>query len=249
MDDLKSTYKNMIRYSVYLYFFLLAIPVACKKKETLLILKQRKPKLNKGNLFIFLYNLGKLYRKKALFADAVTHHQAALAIAEQLKDTLNIVKAANQLGTDYRRVGAMPNAAKAHFKALQFSEIYSKKDTPQGQQLLSFSLNGLGNIYKTMGQGRIAYSYFKRSSDIDEATGNYLGVAMNSVTLGSVLEHQNDLDSAYFYFSKAMHYDSLINSSTGISICHNRMGQLQAKRGKLNEALAHYKAAQKILLS
>ncbi len=265
--------KITTQYSRYfIVFFLLGSLVACHKKEKITaisiiqrdsinhlfkgknistldsMLKKQGDKLDKGSLYFFHYNLGRRYRKKALFADAVVHHQTALSIAEELKDTLNIVKVANQLGTDYRRVGDMPNAAKAHFQALQFSEMYSKRATKEGQQLISFSLNGLGNIYKTMGLGRTAYSYFKRSSDIDEATGNYLGVAMNSVTLGSVLEHQNDLDSAYFYFSKAMHYDSLINSSTGIAICHNRMGQLQAKRGKLNDALAHYQAAKEILV-
>ncbi len=214
--------------------------------EILAILEDQQKNLNKSTLFLLYYNLGKIYRNQSKFTKAVENHQIALEIAKELKDTVKIIKIANQLGTDYRRVGSMSEAAQSHFFALEIAETFSKKDSKEGKRLRSFSLNGIGNIYKNMGNGFEALSYFKRSIQLDKEIKNLLGVAINSVTIGSIMEHNNKFDSAYFYYKKGIHYDSLIHSEKGIAICENRIGQLLSKQGKWEEGLKHYDRAKNI---
>lgn len=203
--------------------------------------------LDSNSLYFLHYELGKLYREKAMFSKAVIQHQKALSIAEEQNDTIRIIQTANQLGTDFRRVGVFSSAAQAHFKALKTAKFYSKKNTDIGKRLLSYSLNGVGNVYKSIGNGIEAYHYFKHSASLDKSTKNHLGLAINFSTIGSVMEYQNKKDSAYYYYTKALHYDSLVNSQTGIAICHNHLGQLFSKDKKWEKALFHYFQARDIL--
>lgn len=207
---------------------------------------QRK-KDDKQSLYILYNELGRTFRERSDFSNAVSNHQKALLIAKELKDTVKIIEVANQLGTDYRRIGLLSKAAEAHFKALRVAKNYSQKDTKKGKRLLSFSYNGIGNVYKNLDKGEEAYNYFRSSFFLDKDVDNYLGMAMNSVTMGSIKEHQGAIDSAYFFYYRAMHYDSIINSKKGIAICHNRIGQLLSKEKKWEKALSHYKKAQTIL--
>ncbi len=197
---------------------------------------------------ILLYNeLGKLYREKSDFVTAVQQHRSALELSMEENDTAETIQTYNQLGTDFRRIGSLADAADVHYLALRMAEQYSARDTEQGKRLLSYSLNGIGNVYKSLDIRNQAFAYFRRAAEIDRQLGNHLGLAMNYVTMGSVLEHQNKLDSALLFYRQALRYDSLADSQTGIAICHNRIGQLMQKQQKWEESLAYYTVAQKIL--
>lgn len=217
--------------------------------DSLLALIDRTPKEMKTHQLLMYMELGKLYREKSDFVEAVNNHRLALDMALELHDTVEIIQTYNQLGTDFRRIGSLADAAEMHYKAVELAERYSKRETDEGKRLLSYSLNGTGNVYKSLDIKNEALECFTRSAKLDEELGNNLGLAMNYVTIGSVMEHQNKLDSARYYFLLAMRYDSLANSQTGIAICHNRLGQLLQREEKWDEALVHYNAAKDILVA
>ena len=50
--------------------------------------------------------LGSSQRANARFADAINSHQEGLEIALKLKDTVEIAQALNNIGTNFRRIGA-----------------------------------------------------------------------------------------------------------------------------------------------
>lgn len=200
------------------------------------ILKRDLHKMDKSAEFLYHYKLEKLYREESNFKESVQQHRIAQRIALDLKDTIFIVRASNQMGTDFRRIGALADAARMHLHALKIASSYSKKDSRIGKRLLSFSLNGVGNVYKSLGNGKEAFSFFKCSAGYDEELKNYIGLAVNHVTMGSILEQQGRADSAYIYYQRAMHYDSLMNSKKGIAICHNRMGKLFSKTGEMGKS-------------
>lgn len=62
--------------------------------------------------------LGFRQRENARFSDAISSHQQSLQIALKLKDTLEIVQAMNNLGTNFRRIGAHGEASQYHYQAL-----------------------------------------------------------------------------------------------------------------------------------
>lgn len=197
---------------------------------------------------VVLHNeLGALYRKKSDFVAAVEQHRAALELAIEERDTVEIIQTYNQLGTDFRRIGSLSDAAEVHYRALNSAELFSGKNSEEGKRLLSYSLNGIGNVYKSLDIRNEAFEYFRRAAELDRELGNHLGLAMNYVTMGSVLEHRNKPDSAMLFFRRALHHDSLANSPTGIAICHNRIGQLLQKQKRWDEALSYYSVAREIL--
>lgn len=58
--------------------------------------------------------LGKIYRENSAFPDAIAEHQKALDLAKVLDDTLAVVQALNNIGTNYRRLGVMADASEYH---------------------------------------------------------------------------------------------------------------------------------------
>ena len=215
--------------------------------DSLLAFIAQIPNNHKTTRIILHNELGKQYREKSDFVSAVEQHRKALELAIEESDTVEIIQTYNQLGTDFRRIGSLADAAEAHYEALNISELYSRKNSQEGKRLLSYSLNGIGNVYKSLDIRNEAFASFQRAAELDKQLNNYLGLAMNYVTMGSVLEHQNQLDSALLFYQEAMHYDSLANSLTGIAICHNRIGQLLQKQNKWDEALRYYNVAKEIL--
>ena len=73
--------------------------------------------------------LGLRQRESARFSDAINSHQQGLDIAIKLNDTIEIVQAMNNLGTNFRRIGAHSEASQYHFQALHYAEAWSEKDT------------------------------------------------------------------------------------------------------------------------
>ena len=61
--------------------------------------------------------MGKLMRNESRFDDALRMHSEGLKQAETLGDTLEIVQALNNIGTDYRRMGVLDMAQDYHYRA------------------------------------------------------------------------------------------------------------------------------------
>ena len=76
--------------------------------------------------------IGLRQRESSRFSEAIGSHQQNLDLALQLKDTIEIVQAFNNLGTDFRRIGAQGEASDYHYQALHYAEAYSGIDTPTG---------------------------------------------------------------------------------------------------------------------
>ena len=90
--------------------------------------------------------LGKLCRDASDFKAALDYHERSLSLAKELKDTLNIIYILNQLGTDFRRLGVLDEAAVRHYEAISYCEKYSDHTSFQARKNKVVSLNGIGNM-------------------------------------------------------------------------------------------------------
>ncbi|MFA5588626.1 MAG: hypothetical protein WC987_07640, partial [Mariniphaga sp.] len=93
--------------------------------------------------------IGLRQRESSRFSEAINSHQQGLDLALQLKDTIEIVQAMNNLGTNFRRIGALSEASQYHYQALHYAEAWSGLDTHSGTKNRIVSLNGIGNINLT----------------------------------------------------------------------------------------------------
>lgn len=61
---------------------------------------------------IVAYNeLGKCYREESRFSEAIETHKKGLMLSVNLCDTLQIIQALNNIGTNYRRIGFLDEAS------------------------------------------------------------------------------------------------------------------------------------------
>ena len=194
--------------------------------------------------------LGKRLRNESRFYDAIDVHKKGLAAAEKLRDTLQIVQALNNIGTNYRRLGILDEASSWHYSALSYCDQYSGSRNPEDRTALKnrvVSLNGIGNVQLTMGNDVEAEKAFRQALSGEASLGSALGQAINYANLGSILESRNMKDSARFYYEKSLEFNTLAKSDLGISLCHAHFGRLAEKEGDYANAIEEYRKAYEIM--
>ncbi len=87
-----------------------------KNEDSLLIALEifEKQKDDVG-IMICYKQLGARQRENARFSEAISSHKKSLQIAIKLNDTVEIVQAMNNLGTNFRRIGAQSEASQYHY--------------------------------------------------------------------------------------------------------------------------------------
>ena len=190
---------------------------------------------------------GKSLRNSSRFTEATEMHKRGLAIAERLKDTLEIAQALNNIGTDYRRMGILDEASSYHYRALNITGQYSDKTDPTSKKNEVVSLNGIGNILLTMDDLKSADSIFRRALRGEEELKSFVGLAINYANIGAIFARQNRNDSALYYYNKSMEMNQKAGSKLGISLCHTHIGEIYEKLGKTREAAAEYLEAYRLM--
>lgn len=187
--------------------------------------------------------LGKRYREAARFNEAINIHQSSLQLAAQLGDTLEMIQALNNIGTNFRRMGILDEASTYHYKALMLCEQYSDRQSYTSKKNRVVSLNGIGNIHLTLDNRAAADSVFRLALAGEKELGSNLGQAINYANLGAIFEARGMTDSALAYYQYSMERNRAAKSNLGISLCHTYFGHIYEKEGKWEEALREYRQA------
>lgn len=211
-----------------------------------LMQKQMEKEGNRLGSIIALRSLGERMRNESRFEEALSVHSEGLRQAEAIGDTLEWVRALNNIGTDYRRMGMLDVAQVYHYNAWKLSEE-STDTSHNARKNRVVSLNGLGNIYMTLGNYERADSMLRMALAGERQLGSMLGQAINYANLGSIFEHHGEMDSARLYYDKSMTLNIEVGSTLGISLCHTYFGSLYEKEGKYNEATEEYQAAYRLM--
>jgi signal transduction histidine kinase/AraC-like DNA-binding protein/ActR/RegA family two-component response regulator len=187
--------------------------------------------------------LGSRQREKARFSEAIGSHQLGLEIALKLNDTIEIVQAMNNLGTNFRRIGAQSEASQYHYQALHYAEAWSGLSTHTGTKNRVVSLNGIGNISLTLGYYNEAEKHFREALKDEIVLKSAIGQAINYANLGAIFENRQQYDSAYLYFHKSLEQNKIAKSDMGIGLCLIHLGELYEKEQKYGLAKAEYQKA------
>ena len=191
--------------------------------------------------------LGKRLREESKFSEAIEIHKNGLKLAESIKDTNNIIHILNQLGTSYRRIGIMDEAALYHYKALSYSDVYGDPESKKTLKNRVTSLNGIGNAMKVMGNDAAADSIFRQALEGERKLDSKLGMAINYANLGTLFERKKQFDSAMVYYGESMRLNSEVKSKLGVSLCHTHFGQVYEKRQMIDSAIVQYNLAYDVI--
>lgn len=185
-------------------------------------------------------NVGKLYRDCSKFENAVMQHDSAIALAKLTNDTLHWIKALNQQGTNFRRMGDMEEASKLHYQALELCDAQISDTSYASKKNRVVTLNGLGNVLLSMANYEEAENMFRQALAGERELNSPLGQAINYANIGSIFEHKNMLDSARTYYNKSMEMNKVADNATGIGLCYHYLGQINEKEGNYDAAQKNY---------
>lgn len=211
-----------------------------------LLQKQLESKGDRLGSVVALREWGKALRNESRFEEALRTHSEGLRQAESIGDTLEWVQALNNIGTDYRRMGVLVAAQEYHYRAWTLSEECADTSfTAKKNRVVS--LNGLGNIYMTLGNYERADSTLRMALKGEQELNSALGQAINYANLGSIFEHRGQTDSAWVYYRKSMALNTEAGSDLGISLCHTYFGSLYEKAGQYDKATEEYETAYRLM--
>jgi len=204
-------------------------------------------KENRLGAIISQRELSKLYRENANFEKAIEIGIGGLKSALEIEDTVEIIRAFNNIGTSYRRIGALDEAASYHYDALEYGEFYSDKTSADAIANRNASLNGIGNIHSTLGNVEAAEKAFREALEGDQMLNNPRGQAINYANIGRLFEAREMIDSAWVYYRESMNFNREANFDLGISLCHINFGRLHEKGEEWEKAMVEYQVAYDIM--
>lgn len=216
--------------------------------DSLLILLSQGEKNKDDKILVAVCKvMGQRMRDNSNFSQAVIYHQNGLNAAIRLKDTVSITRLLNQLGTDFRRIGAFPEASDYHFRALHLAETYSDGDNFTGKKNKVMALNGIGNIYLSLKNLPEADKYFREALSYEKELRSALGQAINYANIGNVYKMTQQYDSALIYYRHSMEQNVAANSKLGIGLCHIHFGEIHELQKEYDKAEAEYQEAYNIM--
>ena len=118
---------------------------------------------------------GQDLRNKSDFEGAIATHDSCIKAATDIHDTIQLVIALNNQGTNFRRLGDLKEASDLHYRALEISDAYSDKVSPVARKNHVRSLNGLGNILMSLNNNDAAIGFFRQALAGETALGSATG--------------------------------------------------------------------------
>lgn len=195
---------------------------------------------------VSLREQGNMLRNESRFDEALEAHSRSLHLAESVADTLETVKALNNIGTDYRRLGILDVAQEYHYTAWILScEFQDSSYDARKNRVVS--LNGLGNIYLSIGNYDHADSLLRMALRGEKELGSFVGMAINYANIGSIFKYNGEMDSARAYYTESMKMNEMAGSDLGISLCHTYFGSLYEIDGNYEKAAEEYTKAYNIM--
>ena len=184
--------------------------------------------------------LGSVLRNKSDFYTAVEIHSKCIADAEELSDTLQLIIALNNQGTNFRRIGDLEQASTNHYRALELCDHILNDTSFVARKNRVRTLNGLGNVMLSLGNDEVAEDMFRRALKGEAELNSATGQAINYANIGAIKERKGELDSARIYYNMSMDKNRECNNLIGISLCYQNIGELDEAAGKHVEARENY---------
>ena len=154
--------------------------------------------------------------------------------------------ALNNIGTDYRRMGVLDLAQDYHYRAWMLcKECTDTSYVARKNRVVS--LNGLGNVYMTLGNFERADSVLRLALAGEQRLNSAVGQAINYANLGSIFERHGKTDSAWAYYRKSMALNTEAENELGIALCHTNFGSLYEKARQYDKATKEYEAAYQLM--
>jgi signal transduction histidine kinase/DNA-binding response OmpR family regulator len=124
--------------------------------------------------------LGTRYREQNQAQTALNRHQHGLAHANEMGDTIEIVRAHNQLAIDYLHMGQLENTAQHLLNSLALCTQYKDRYDKRAQQNLADTYNGIGHVFLLIQNKDQADGAFRAAQQIERQLNGDQKVSANA---------------------------------------------------------------------
>ena len=193
---------------------------------------------DKNNISLILSNLGAVYTTNGDEAKSLEYYLQSLKVAEEIKDTIRIIAAQNNIGVLYMiKKNTYDKALQYFSNALQLSEKINDK-----QNIGSASVN-MGELYFSMGDKEKALHYYNKSLDALKNTDD-LSYTLNDI--GKLYTSQGNYDMAKKYHDQAFTIAEKVSSRLDMANSLLGLADVYVKQKNYSQALSAYKQAESI---
>jgi len=151
--------------------------------------------------------------------------------AISVKDTNNILVAYYYLGYANQKNGDLENGLKYGTMCYELATLVDD------YEIVSSSLNNIGNIYLVNKQDSIALTYFMRSLEIERQAGRKQNQATRLGNISSVYLRLEQFDKALEYAKQGLDMDKEIGRKDKIAVRYNQLGNIYTQTGEFDKAL------------
>lgn len=183
---------------------------------------------------------GNVLRNHSQFDAAIRQHDTCIALATEQKDTIQLIIALNNQGTNFRRIGDLKEAANHHYAALSLYDKTTSDTSYIARKNKVRTLNGLGNVMLSLGNTEVAEEMFRRALQGEKELRSNTGMAINYANIGAIKRGNNETDSARIYYNMSMQKNREADNLIGISICYYNLGEIDEAEGNTEAARDNY---------
>ncbi|WP_143436976.1 ATP-binding protein [Hymenobacter mucosus] len=138
-----------------------------------------------------VYNLAYIYFGQGNYAQALSHAQQGLSLAEKLNNPHWLVLMNAQLGIISTQLGEY---VKAEFYLLHCRQLSAQHNNQSG---VSQSLRGLGDLYRTQGKWHTARQYYEQDAALASRLGDVPGHLVEEFNIADMYERQGHYPEAF----------------------------------------------------
>jgi len=164
------------------------------------------------------------------FDSAASYLLQTLSIYENLKDSVNIGKVYNELGTLWKKQGNIQKTLDYYQKAEQIFII--KSDSVE----LANTYNNLGMVYEMQGNFRSAYNFYEQSLKIHQLNNSMVAIGYTYANIGGLLTTLKRYTEAEAALTKSLEIRNQLGETQNVAICYTNIAELKL-------AQQNYKAA------
>lgn len=174
---------------------------------------------------------------KGNFDSSKFHQKQALAIYQQVEDSLGMAQVMNGLGVLLDVHGEVDSALSYYLRAL---EIRQNKDDQMG---ISSTLNNIAVLFQYQKDYEKALGYFEQCLAIDTKIGNESNLATTYSNIGTTHSNLGNFDLAVDFHKKSLALRRKTDNEMNVSKSLNNLAMAYEKIGQLKTAARFYEDA------
>jgi two-component system NarL family sensor kinase len=210
-------------------------------------LKLEEKRENQRRMADFYDLLGAVYFYQEIFPKAFEYNQNALSIYQNLKDTVNVAKVLDHLGSLYNSrefcEKRTQDQTKADYeKALDYYQQSLKLlENKNYKECVVNACSNMGNLYRRMGKLDLALEYVQKAVNHYRETKNMDRLPATIRTLGQIYNRQKKYDLALACLLESQEIGVREKQTDGIQFLYEDIAQIYENQRDYKNSLKYYK--------